>query len=70
MIEKFGRDAGGFHVLEGRYAIHPAGHLIVIPPKAPLKDGFRWATQDEVDGKQAEPEAAHEPAATHELTSE
>lgn len=76
MIHKYGKDAAGDASDEGCFAVHPAGHIVVIPPKQPLKDGFRWATLGEIEGV---PEAAievaePEPEVTHEsvveLTSE
>ena len=63
-IHKIGRDAAGDARSEGRYAVHPEGHLIVIPPNAPLKPGFYWASQDEIDdaGKPEVEPAPHVPA--------
>jgi hypothetical protein len=63
-----GRDAHGERVSSGYYAISPDGHLIKLPVKSPIKDGWRLATQQDIEAKQKlagaldatdSPEAAH-----------
>lgn len=39
----------------GAYAIDPSGHLITLGRTQSIKDGFRYATQDDVDAKQGKP---------------
>lgn len=49
-------------VLRGYHVVDPKGHLVLLPPGAELKDGFRYATRAdhdaaiEAEGKRA----AHE----------
>jgi len=65
-IEKFGKDAHGQQCSEGFYAVHPDGHVVLLPPSSQLKPGFRYATESEVaSGKPDAPAAApaSEPAA-------
>lgn len=81
MIHKYGKDAAGADSDEGCFAVHPEGHIVVIPPHQPLKDGFRWASLGEIEGvpestieTASEPEPLPEPPIVHEsiveLTSE
>jgi len=37
-------------VSNGYYAVTSAGHIVLIPANQCLKDGFRLATQAEIDG--------------------
>lgn len=51
-IHEYGTDATGKQVSRGYYAISPAGHLVLLPPSAPLKEGFRVATTADVAEKE------------------
>lgn len=60
MIRVYGDSASGVKVCSGYYAIDPSGHLIVLPPHAPLKDGWRLATTQDLEPADAPVEAVVE----------
>lgn len=51
VIFKYAKNYHGDKVVAAYYAISPAGHLIECVPDAPLKDGWRYATQADIDAK-------------------
>ena len=52
-IHDFGRNTGGARIDRGFYAIDPRGGLLLLPPSAPLKAGWRLATNLDLDAKEA-----------------
>lgn len=51
VIYKHAKNYHGDKVVAAYYAISPAGHLIECVPDAPLKAGWRYATQADLDAK-------------------
>jgi hypothetical protein len=47
-LHDYGSDAGGNPIDRGFYAVDPRGGLFVLPPSAPLKAGWRLATEDDL----------------------
>lgn len=41
--------SGGAQVSNGYYAVNAAGHLVLLPPNAPLDSSMRLATEAEVN---------------------
>lgn len=48
-IEKLDLDRTGKKVSEGYYAIDLHGRLVLMPPTSGLRDGYRLATQADID---------------------
>jgi hypothetical protein len=48
-IHEFGPTAAGNKVSRGRYAVDPSGHVVLVPTTRPIKDGWRLATQADID---------------------
>ncbi len=48
-IERFDLDCNGKQCSEGYYALGPNGQLVLIPPTGGMIDGWRYATQKEID---------------------
>lgn len=51
-LHEFGRNTAGTKIDRGFYAVDPSGHLVLLPPSAPLKAGWRLATREDIDAKQ------------------
>jgi hypothetical protein len=53
-IQKLGKDAIGKDCPEGYYAVRPSKQIVLMPPTATkLKDGYRLATQQDLEGPSA-----------------
>lgn len=57
-IERHGKDAAGNLCSEGFYAMSPSNELVVLPPAAGLKDGWRLARDIEALDKDGNPRVA------------
>ena len=51
-LHEFGRSRSGHKIDRGFYAVDPAGHLVLLPTSAPLKAGWRLATEGDIHAKQ------------------
>ena len=58
-IHEYGRNTGGAKIDRGFYAVDPSGHLILLPPFAPLKAGWRLASHVDLDAKESAEDARH-----------
>jgi len=52
-IQKTGTTASGATVSAGSYAIGPSGQLVLLSPGSPLKPGWRFAKQADLDAAAA-----------------
>lgn len=60
-LHEFGRSRSGHKIDRGFYAVDPSGHLVLLPPSAPLKNGWRLATEADLHAKRHAVIAQHAP---------
>lgn len=61
----YGRNTAGTKIDRGFYAVDPSGHLVLLPPSAPLKASWRLATEGDIHAKQRAELARSAPVLDH-----
>lgn len=60
-LHEFGTSRSGHKINRGFYAVDPSGHLVLLPATAPLKAGWRLATDGDLHAKRHAVIAQHAP---------